>query len=646
MSFSRLLALLLPAFVGIALFVPVWHGDFVYDDRSLISLNSTMQEWSVLGKAFTTPYWELVDESRFASGFYRPLGAATLGTVWQLGNGSPGVFHAVSLLLHGACAAAVAALALALGWRRSLAAAAGLLFAVHGSHAEAVAWISAIPELLATLFSLLALRALALRRSWRMAGWLLAAMLSKEVAIGVWLLAAGITLFRPRATTAAIPVSADQESPPPDRGITLLSLAVAALVVYALRYSAFDSPAAGFDRINTFHGLDRGQQWSLSLSLIGRYLAFLAWPWPHMPFRPLQLGDAADATRLWIAVGGGMATLAALLAWLRYRSRTAILFGLGLLFAGLVPVLNTKALGQYPFEERFLYLPSAGFALLVVAMFGRLPKTVFGMATVLLLAVPNALSAWSGSRHWRTEEELFAWAIETEPNAMTGHIEYGRLMLERAQESTDKLRREMYSARALDAYQRSMDVDPDFYFVTSVEREKGNLGLGDALYLDGDFAAAEVAYQRVVDHYKYSPVGYLGLANCRAQTALGHGQTGHFELADAVMAEALALFETALEQDPHLEAARLGKANALFTLGRFDEALALATGLFGDDPARLEFAQLLFSVQYQMDRIDLAIRTLEYFLEQAPDHPQRDMVQQTVDGLRQMQESRPQGPPR
>lgn len=649
MSRSRFLSLLVPAVIGLFLFAAVRGGDFVYDDRSLISLNPTMQEWSVIGQSMVTPYWELVDESRFGSGFYRPFGAAALGTLWQLGDGSPAAFHWFSILLHCACAAAVTSLAMALGWRRGGAIAAGVLFAVHGSHSESVAWISAIPELLATLFCLLALRSLALRQSLRCGLFLLAAMLSKEVALGVWLLAMAITLLRPKAESSPTPALADAPSGTSvggSRWLTFASLSVAALTVYFLRFNAFDSAAAGFDRINTFHALDQSQQVSLSFSLIGRYLAYLVWPWPHMPFRPLTLGDAADSTRLWVAIGGAVLSLTAFGLWLRHRRNRTVLFGLGLLFAGLIPVLNTQALGQYPFEERFLYLPSAGFALVVVALLNRLPKQSWMWAGLLMIAIPNAYSAHSGAQHWQSEEELFSWAREMEPNAMTGHIEYGRLMLERAQNETDPLTRSRLADYALEAYQESLAVDPNLYFVTAVEREKGNLGLGDALYLDGDFAGAGTVYRRVVDHYKFSPIGYLGLANCRAQIAMGHGETGHFELADAVMAEALEFFDAALEQDPNLDAAMIGKTTALFQMGRFDEALQLATGLFSLDPTRLEAAQLLFSLQVETGRIDLAIRTLDYFLEVAPDHPQRDMVQQTVDEMRRMQESAPPSPPR
>lgn len=623
MTPARLYALLLPALLGIALFLPVLAGEFVYDDRSLLSLNPNFQEWAVIPKAFTTPYWELVDASRFSSGFFRPIGATVLAASWQLGGGEPLFFHMVSLFLHGACAMAVAALGLAIGWRPLLAAGAGVLFAASGVHAEPVAWISAIPDLLATLFCLLGLRALMIDKPKSMALCFLLAMLSKEASFGIWILAMVIAALRKQIMPVAL-------------------LLVVAVTVYSLRVNAFDSTNAGFDRVTTHHGLEPTEQFVLSLSLIGRYLGFLFWPWPHAPFHPLRLGEAAAAARILPAILGGLAAVTAgILWWWRGRKTPSLMLGLGILFAGLIPVMNTHALGQYPFEERFLYLPSAGFLLLLAAaadvLAKRLKQAWMMPVLILAIAVPNAISAHSAAAHWKDEESLFTWAQEASPGAMTGHIEYARLMLEHAQATDDYLRRDMFTERALDAYRRSLAIDPDKLLVTSVEREKGNLGLGDALYLSGDFKAAESVYRQTVEHYRISPFGYLGLANCRGQKAMQHLREQHPTLADMAFEEAIGHFDTALEQSPGLLNAVIGKANALAQLGHLEEALPYAQDGFARASERFDVAQLLFSLLFQLDRQEEAEQVLEAFLLAYPEHPQAAAVQQTLDSLRSME---------
>ena len=394
MSAENRLALGLPALLAFLLFVRVLGAEFVYDDRPLISENPRMQEISVVADAFSMPYWSLVDSQRNAAGFYRPIGATVLGLGWQATGGNAWGFHLISLLLHAGCAAAVGALGMALGWRPGVAAAAGALFAVHGSHVEAVAWISAIPELLATLFSLLALRALVQERTVWTAAWLLLAMLSKEASFGVWLLAVGVIAMRRHWQGLGV-------------------LAAPALVVYLLRAAAFGdaegwSWAAGLDRVTTHHGLSTADEIGLSLSLVGRYLGYLLWPWPHRPFDPLRLDVYwADAVRLIPAVIGSVLALAAGVLWLR-RGRTSslVLIPLGLCFAALAPVMSTKSLGQFPFEERFLYLPSAGFCLLAVGFLFNSESARLALvrryAPVLLGAflVGNVVSATAVTSHW------------------------------------------------------------------------------------------------------------------------------------------------------------------------------------------------------------------------------------------------------
>jgi hypothetical protein len=285
---DRRLALGLPALLAVLLFARVLGGEYVYDDRVLLSENPRMQSLAAVGDAFAMPYWELADDQRDAAGFYRPVGATVLTASWAVSGGAPWFLHLVSLLLHAGCAAAVGALALAMGWRATTAAAAGALFAVHGAHVEAVAWVSAIPELLATLFSVLALRALVLRRIAWTATWLLLAMLSKEASFGVWLLCGGLVLLRGEVA----------------RVRAIATLAAPAAIVYLLRAQAFGdeagwSWAAGFDRVTTHHGLSGLEQLTLSGSLLGRYLLYLVWPWPHRPFDPLRLDLAwNDAARL------------------------------------------------------------------------------------------------------------------------------------------------------------------------------------------------------------------------------------------------------------------------------------------------------------------------------------------------------------
>src|SRR2546430_6553808 len=122
---------------------------------------STLFPYTTLFRSFAAPYWtpELgghMCRPLVIAGF--ALDALVDGTVW---------FHAVNLLWHAGVAVAVAALA-----RRwmdtSGGLVAGLLFAVHPVHVEAVANVVGRAELMAAVFVVLAVYA-ALGRAH--AGW-------------------------------------------------------------------------------------------------------------------------------------------------------------------------------------------------------------------------------------------------------------------------------------------------------------------------------------------------------------------------------------------------------------------------------------------------------------------------------------------
>src|SRR5438046_4831679 len=113
---------------------------------------------------------------------YRPLALASYAFDWQLG-GAAWWFHAVNVAWHAGASVAVAWLARR--WSGDLAAlAAGLVFAVHPVHVEAVANIVGRAELMAALFAILPVyAALAHDRLWWSAAALAAGLLSKENAV-------------------------------------------------------------------------------------------------------------------------------------------------------------------------------------------------------------------------------------------------------------------------------------------------------------------------------------------------------------------------------------------------------------------------------------------------------------------------------
>lgn len=90
-------------------------------------------------------------------GFFRPLSSLLFIPEYELFGANPVPWMAVSVIIHFACCAAVGWLALRLGMSRASAALATLLMAAHPRAVIAVQMVNTRPDVLATLFIVLAL---------------------------------------------------------------------------------------------------------------------------------------------------------------------------------------------------------------------------------------------------------------------------------------------------------------------------------------------------------------------------------------------------------------------------------------------------------------------------------------------------------
>lgn len=625
-AWRRALAFAAAALAAAALYWPVLHAGFVYDDLPLLRDNPFLRSWSGMWRAFGLPLWETVSPSRYAAGFYRPMGVAAFTALWHAGGGAPWPFHAASLALHALCSVLVVSLALRLGWRPLAAGFGGLLFAVHGAHAEPVAWASSLTYLLAASGALLALRALVARRFAACAVWLLLAALSHETALGAAALCFLVALARDGRRCA---------------GTWLLLLPVAA--VYGLRAHAFRDWGAGltaesiFDFLDPAHAYDWLDRTGLALSLMARYAAFLIWPWPHAPFRPLRVDRQIADPALWAPAVAGAAALAAaaLLALRQWRRRgpdaLPILLPLGIWLATLAPALRVRSLGQFPFEERFLYLPSAGFSMLAAALLcGIRPpgpsRRRWSMAAArcaaggaVVLAMLHAASARAALPHWRDNETFVQWARASAPQALASHLEYASEILRAARELPERTAaREQAIERALRALRDAQELKDQGWFIHPVDWVLLHALIGSALLLDRDFPSAEVFYRKVLEEIPGSPDIHTGMGNLRAMQGEEALRNGRAEEGRSLLEEALTHFQAALDGDPALREALLGKGRSLALLGRQEEGIPPLQRAFALDPGSAPYAGALVETLLQTRRYTEARRVAREHMEQAP----------------------------
>ena len=382
-----------------AFHAPALRGSFVHDDFPLIVYNQDLADPGAAAMLLKPAGYLNTLGLRGAT---RPLSLLSLMADRRLWKLSPAGYHLTNLLLHGADSALVFFLALVLlgGGQeaRPWAAAAGLAFALHPIQAEAVDIISFRPDLLMALFYLLGLLAFAQAYAavgfWKKALWAglcgaagVLAMLSKESAVTF---PAALILYRallgPRLSARA------------RLGLAGAAVAVALMAAGWLmrKWSAPFLHAAVYpsltDAISPLQS--RAAHARVVLLTAGHYLKAFLWPsglsieYQMRLFGPRFAWQAA-------AILLALAAIAAIFLIIRDR---LFRFGLAFCLIALLPASNILPLPNL-LADRYLYLPMAGFGLMVASAARNLHGRGWAwLPAALLLCVYAAQTASANAR--------------------------------------------------------------------------------------------------------------------------------------------------------------------------------------------------------------------------------------------------------
>jgi hypothetical protein len=180
----------------VALYWPALGAGFLGDDFMILHRLRALERPTDVIRFFRGEFFE----------YYRPLGFISHAIDWAIAGQNPHEFHLTNLLIHVVNTILVLLIGRELSARPLAGLLAAALFALHASNNEAVVWMSARFDLLATCFALAALYCM--MRGRRFASQLAAAvlyffaLLSKEAAVAMPIAVAGWSTFRLRATTS------------------------------------------------------------------------------------------------------------------------------------------------------------------------------------------------------------------------------------------------------------------------------------------------------------------------------------------------------------------------------------------------------------------------------------------------------------
>jgi hypothetical protein len=321
LSKAPLLWALIPALAGVLAYAHTLGYAFVFDDYVHLGNALTETASAMLQRAL----WR---HPQGQDVFFRPVGYISYWLNFRWAALSPTAWHAYCLVLHllNVCLVFVLSRKLFAGLLPPLTA--SLVFALHGAHVEAVCWLAAQFDLLATLFVLLALIFSLSRNAALVALCAIFACLSKESAYALPFLTVCTAFFFPRQQRKAIFFNAGWS-------------ALACLLVFSYR-------------LWFMQGIG-GYQTSPRVTSVLEALFFRLWSFLFIPV------NWSIQPSWWIA----LPLLAVIIIAVQARVRTiSLAAAVAFAICAALPVFAVLLIGFDMSGARVLYLPSVGMCLI------------------------------------------------------------------------------------------------------------------------------------------------------------------------------------------------------------------------------------------------------------------------------------------
>jgi protein O-mannosyl-transferase len=312
-----------------------------------------------------------------------------------------------------------------------------LRFICYPIHTEAIAWVT-VPDVLLTLLRLISfvffIRRNAAPKRWQIAGHaalFLAALLTKETGAMLLPLLAGFEwLYLGRSVRQLWKNRAFYASLLGVFGIYLV-----------LRFQALGGLAPA-------QGRSGWEFVSNAMALMAAYQGALIWPAGlscYHPFERLSPLNSTVLLSLAVILSGAAAIV------LLRRKLPLASFGL---FFIVIPVMNLTGVGESVFGERYLYLPSVGFAWLAgLAWLGLCTKSraMAWSATIAFLAA-FGYGVIHRIPDWHDDVSLWTSALRVVPGSAMPHNNLGNALLQMPDRLPDAIAEYEAALRILPAY--------------------------------------------------------------------------------------------------------------------------------------------------------------------------------------------------
>lgn len=345
-----------------------------------------------------------------------------------------------------------------------------ILFTTHPIHTEVVASVKSMDELLAAIFAFLSWKFLLpndentkLKPSALVFGLLffMLALLSKESAIAFLViipLAHFMLMQKDLKSTIYM----------------FVSLAFVAGLFLLLRHQVLGNGTSKTDSQELENVLNAtknfGENTATKAVILFYYIKLLFIPWPlnwDYSFNQIPVANWASwMSWLSVLIYGSLFVFAIL----KFKKHRVLSFSILFFFIASSPTNNLFIVNGATVGERFLFVPSFGFALGIVFLMnyllsidaqqfsGKLKNVFIGIFSILLITFSGLTMARVGD--WKDNLSLFEKGVENAPNSSRTQYSLATEYLNRGEQLTDTAERNEMLRKSIEHFSKSLDIYP------------------------------------------------------------------------------------------------------------------------------------------------------------------------------------------
>lgn len=556
--------------LAVALYANSIPNGYVLDDSGVLKDNFIVKKgFDGIPLILKTPY--RYGSSAVMDDLYRPLSLVMFAAEWQISPKNPALSHGVNVFFFALSCALLFLVLRRFFDRQSplLALFASLIWLAHPVHTEVVANIKSRDEIMAVFFLLIAL--LGFIRYIRGSG-----LFSLALAIVFY----GLAMFSKEGVITCLAVFPligffITGKLNPRILIAAAVMAVPAGLYVLIRHNVLANyPPPPLAPISIIDNLlvaakDPGSRFATAVMILGKYLLLMIFPvrlvsdysYNQIPV----VGLANPGFILSLVVYGG----ALVYSILRIRTRTVPVFAILFYLLTISIYSNIFTLIGSSFGERFLFLPSLGFGLLLGWALLKLipekdafPETGAGKSSwwrkakipaILLLVIFSLYSIKTIARNaeWESQWTLFSRDVERSPNSAHMRYYWGLTIRDKGKDLEDKTEYRNMMLKAIGEFRKAIEIYP--YYPECYEQ----LGL---------------AYFRLRE-YDESLKNYEEALKLNPFTSVTYGNMGIIYFQKGDLNKALELYKKAIELDPNYDDGYFNLGSTYGMMRQYDLAL-------------------------------------------------------------------------